>query len=209
MRLWTWSALGPRVRGPESVIGLIPGYPSAAMADLVPNCPVHPEVPATGTCERCGNFMCGECVGQIAQGTVCRACEIRIASKGKLAQVPKVGIGLIVHGVLLCCMSVLNVVGAVFYYFFFQSLDMPNAEQQAILLASVFAMNFFFHLIPGVLQIMAGIKVQKYQGRIFALVALGSGVLTALGCYCFPTAIGLTIWGLVVLLSDGVEDSFS
>lgn len=40
------------------------------------NCAVHPTLGATGTCERCGNFMCEVC-SQRGQRTLCPACRAR------------------------------------------------------------------------------------------------------------------------------------
>jgi hypothetical protein len=34
------------------------------------------------------------------------------------------------------------------------------------------------------------------------------GLLTLLTCYCFPTSLGLFIYGLIVLLNDSVKLGF-
>lgn len=62
------------------------------------------------------------------------------------------------------------------------------------------------HLVPCVLQLIAGIRLLRTRGRIFALVALCCGVMTMPGCYCIPTSIALGIFGFFVLLrSDAAE----
>lgn len=37
-------------------------------------CGVHPDRPAAGTCEHCGTFSCGTCLGWIGNRTICSAC---------------------------------------------------------------------------------------------------------------------------------------
>lgn len=37
-------------------------------------CAVHPVIPATGTCGRCGNFICGQCLGPEG-GAYCEKCR--------------------------------------------------------------------------------------------------------------------------------------
>ncbi len=64
-------------------------------------------------------------------------------------------------------------------------------------------------LVIGVLGIWAGIRMLKFRGRTLGFVALSSGLLTIAGCYCLPTAIGLFIYGLIVLLNEPVKRAFA
>lgn len=63
-------------------------------------------------------------------------------------------------------------------------------------------------LVIGVLGIWAGMRMIKFKGRTLGFVALSSGLLSIAGCYCFPTAIGLFIYGLIVLLNASVKRAF-
>lgn len=49
----------------------------------------------------------------------------------------------------------------------------------------------------------------KFRGRTLGIVALSSGLLSIAGCYCLPTAIGLFIYGLIVLLNEPVKRAFA
>ena len=63
-------------------------------------------------------------------------------------------------------------------------------------------------LVIGVLGIWAGIRMLKFRGRTLGIVALSSGLLSIAGCYCLPTAIGLFVYGLIVLLNEPVKRAF-
>jgi hypothetical protein len=63
-------------------------------------------------------------------------------------------------------------------------------------------------LTIGVLGIWAGIRMMKFKGRTLGFIALSSGLITIVGCYCLPTAIGLFIYGLIVLLNAPVKRAF-
>lgn len=63
-------------------------------------------------------------------------------------------------------------------------------------------------LVIGVLGIWAGIRMIKFRGRTLGIVALSSGLLSIVGCYCLPTAIGLFVYGLIVLLNPSVKRAF-
>ena len=62
--------------------------------------------------------------------------------------------------------------------------------------------------VIGVLGIWAGIRMMKFRGRTFGIMALSSGLLSIAGCYCLPTAIGLFVYGLIVLLNVSVKRAF-
>lgn len=53
------------------------------MLDAGALCATHVERPATDTCARCGNFVCGWCSEQIELETYCRACAPRFSTKGE------------------------------------------------------------------------------------------------------------------------------
>jgi hypothetical protein len=64
-------------------------------------------------------------------------------------------------------------------------------------------------LVVGGLKIAAGIFNLKLRGRILSYVALGSGLVSALTCYCLPTALALGIYGLIVLLNGKSGEAFA
>ena len=89
----------------------------------------------------------------------------------------------------------------------FPAAPMP-AGFEWIMLAFYGSMGLIF-LVVGVLGIWAGIRMLKFRGRTLGIVALSSGLLSMFGCYCLPTAIGLFIYGLIVLLNEPVKRAFA
>jgi len=63
-------------------------------------------------------------------------------------------------------------------------------------------------LIIAVLNIYAGIRNFKYRSRTLGIVAMASGLLSLLTCYCLPTAIAVMVYGLIVYLNYEVEEAF-
>ena len=64
-------------------------------------------------------------------------------------------------------------------------------------------------LSAGILGIWGGIRIMKFRGHTFGIVTLSAGLLAIFGCYCAPTAIGLFIYGLIVLLNPPVKQAFA
>lgn len=64
------------------------------------------------------------------------------------------------------------------------------------------------HLIVGGLNIYAGYRNYRYRSKVLGIVALSSGLLTVIFCYCFPTALALMIYGLIIYLDGGVSQAF-
>lgn len=59
-----------------------------------------------------------------------------------------------------------------------------------------------------VMTIFSGFKVYRFQGRTLAIVSLCSGLLMLFTCYCFPTSLALTVYGLIVMLNPSVKLGF-
>ena len=62
--------------------------------------------------------------------------------------------------------------------------------------------------VIGGLNIFAGLKVKNYRGKTLAIIALAAGLLASLTCWCAPTALGLLIYGLIVLMNEDVKRAF-
>lgn len=76
------------------------------------------------------------------------------------------------------------------------------------MLMAVYGGIGLFLLLIGGAGIWAGIRMMKFRSRTFGIVALSSGLITLFTCYCFPTSIGLFIYGLIVLLNPEVRQAF-
>lgn len=186
--------------------------PSADPAAFA-SCADHPSLPAAaGTCQRCGSFMCGGCLSPAQGQRLCLRCYQRVVGSGRSHHLPTLGILTIIHGVLLALAGILYGVTYSGMGFWMSALPPPQGADPA---AAQFPIAFMIvigvvigllHIVPGVLQIIAGLKLRKRRGRIFGIVAMSVAMLTGIACYCLPTSIGLLVFGLIVLLDQGVKE---
>lgn len=62
--------------------------------------------------------------------------------------------------------------------------------------------------IVALLRIIAALRNFQFRGRVLGFVSMGTGMLTIVGVYCFPTALGLLIYGLIIFLDPAVAAAF-
>ncbi len=131
-------------------------------------------------------------------------------------QVPIVAILMIVQGALELIMGGFLVVMAFFFRTMFGMADdgfgkgPPPPDFQAVsttILILYLAMGAA-GVVAGVLHLVAGIRNLRYRGRTFGLVALVGGLASVGTCYCGPTTVGLTIYGLIVYLNAQTVRAF-
>lgn len=174
------------------------------MAD---RCAIHPDRAAEATCSRCGNFACYECVGA-APTRVCAACRARLTgATGRLEHVRPLAIALVVHGGLLVLWGLFFVLTAVIAL-----VAPPNASQSAsdpVTGSAVLAGLAIGAIVPGALQVGAGIRMYGWHGRTLGLVALVCGMFAVPSCCCVPTPVVLLVWGLLVLADTDVRIRFA
>lgn len=176
-------------------------------------CAEHPDLPATaGTCQRCGTYMCGACLSPAPDRRMCLRCYDRVVGRGRAHHLPTLGLLTIINGALMAALGLLNIFSYVVVLGLMSAAPekggMPDEAQGLFygMMAGVGLLSVAVHLVPGALQIWSGWQMRQRRGRTLALVALSSGLASLLGCYCFPTSLGLFIWGLMVLLDDGTKE---
>lgn len=64
-------------------------------------------------------------------------------------------------------------------------------------------------LATGLLKVIAGWRNYFFRGKLLGIAALVGGMASVLTCYCFPTALALLIYGLIVYLSDQSAAAFA
>jgi hypothetical protein len=170
---------------------------------------VHLDRAAESTCIRCGNYACHECFGARPDG-LCAPCRLRTGPHpDDLGQVRLVAAFSIAHGVILLLVALMYLlVGGMFLAA--PELRTPQGpdDPPVEMIFGLIAMLALVHLIPAILQIVAGIQLFRVRGRWLALIAFVSGVGTFMGCYCIPTSVALAIWGMVVLGNAQVRAAF-
>jgi hypothetical protein len=156
--------------------------------------------------------MCGGCLSPARDQRLCIRCYDRVVGSGRAHHLPTLGILTIIHGILLVLAGILYGVTYGGLGIFMGAMPPPEgadpvaAEFPIAFMIVIGVVVGLLHLVPGVLQIVAGLKLRKRRGRIFGIVALSVAMLTGIACYCLPTSIGLLVFGLIVLLDQGVKE---
>ncbi|HEV7221260.1 MAG TPA: hypothetical protein VGN42_01065 [Pirellulales bacterium] len=125
---------------------------------------------------------------------------------GRASQVPLVAILMMVQGGFELLFAVLLLVMAVVMPTSMMAgaaggpapAQGPSPAVMASVIGGVYLVLGALVSIAGVLKLTAGFRNYRYRGRTLGIVALFSGLATVFGCYCFPTALALLIYGLIV-----------
>ncbi len=138
--------------------------------------------------------------------------------RGLVTQVPVIGILMIVQGVLIGLMGLVAAGYALMLPTIFQEMQKQAAKENNPGPQFPIEMGPWFTiagvvvgvliLALGILTGIAGYRVMQYRSRVFALTMLSVGLTTVMTCYCAPTAIGMFIYGLIVLLNQPVKVAF-
>ncbi|GAA4471255.1 MULTISPECIES: hypothetical protein [Novipirellula] len=141
-----------------------------------------------------------------------------VHSRGMVGQIPILGVLMIVQGVFITLMGLVFGGYAFAMPMIFRSIREDAAKQganpppmpQEMELGMLIGLGVaaVCVLAIAVFTIWAGVRVIKFQSRTFAIVMLCVGMLMCLTCYCAPTQIALSIYGLIVLLNGPVTDAF-
>ena len=84
----------------------------------------------------------------------------------------------------------------------------PAPEQVFWIMTATYGVMAAAALIVAVLHIVAGLRNYRFRGRTVGFVALAGGLLAFFTCYCLPTAVALSIYGLIVYLNGSVSEAF-
>ena len=179
-------------------------------------CAHHPERNGADVCSRCGDFICLECRRFTPEGQLyCPGCNPNEGAS-KVGQLKILGTLLIVHGGLLACMALVGLFGiGMTGTFAAQVARDPvaqngpmGAEGVGYMLYAIYGTIAVIAVILGPLQILAGIGALRQRGRKLILVALIGGLAALITVYCAPTAIALSVWGLILLNRADVVKAF-
>jgi len=125
-------------------------------------------------------------------------------------QVPVIGILTMVQGglELLMGLFLLGMAGVMtFVMLADQGPGQPPVEA-AWIIGGVYGVLGLGVLGLGSLRLYAGYCVFKFQRRLLAIITNCLGFGTLITCYCAPTALGIGIYGLIVLLQPAVIAEF-
>jgi hypothetical protein len=140
-----------------------------------------------------------------------------VLNRSIVSQIRVVAILMIVHGFLCVFLGI----GLAAMSFFLPNLivaqqqkmqpqlEGANPQQMQTMFVAVYSGMAAAGIIPGLLQIIAGIANLRLKGRIFGIVALVSGLLSMGTCYCTPTAVALLVYGLIIYLNETTKQVFA
>lgn len=153
-----------------------------------PQCPLHPANSATGTCSRCGNFVCQECSQLGANGElICDACRARTGAGQIFEPIPweqrsslglvnallkTIQLALLRPNELFSRMRVDNIDGALSYYWINAAAGGFFSVLWQIVLSSLGMASGSNRAIAGISQVL-----------FYVLIALAGAVLAPIGLY--------------------------
>ena len=134
-------------------------------------------------------------------------------TRGMVGQAAIVGVLMAIQGAADCLAGLIALFYAIFMPAFMaqqaaQGGGPPLPENFGLFFAVGGGIAAAVLITLGILMIYAGVSVTRYQRRTLAIVALVSGMITLLTCYCFPTSLLLGIYGMIFLFNQPVTYAF-
>lgn len=124
-----------------------------------------------------------------------------------VGQVKVVGILMMVNGgILILAGALLIAMGSLFTAVL--PAAPPGGGPPATLFLIIYGVIGAIAAAVGVVNAIAGYRVMTMRSRLFGLIALFSNVGALITFYCAPTAIGMMVYGLIVLFNRDVVDAF-
>jgi hypothetical protein len=131
--------------------------------------------------------------------------------RGMVPQIRIVAILNAIQGGLELVMSLVYLLMGGFFGLFMRAemaRNDPNGEVFANIMAGIMLVFGGVLLISSVLRFYAALRNYTLQSRVTAIVSLCLGLLSVFTGYCAPTAIGIAVYGLIVLFNKEVIEAF-
>lgn len=84
-----------------------------------------------------------------------------------------------------------------------------GARPESAVMIATFAVMGLPAMMGGILQIVAGVRGYQFRSRTLGVLALSANLLSCLTIYCAPSAIGISVYGLIVFLNPRVAQAFT
>ncbi|MCA9246870.1 MAG: hypothetical protein KDA42_07130 [Planctomycetales bacterium] len=138
-----------------------------------------------------------------------------IYQRGMIGHIRVVAILMMIQGVLELVMGVFLGVMAAIMPSMMQNMQQMQNPNQGVPIAQVSTMVTVMYGVMalvlgavGGLTAFAGFRNYQLRARVLGIVSMCLGLLTVFGCYCFPTALALMVYGLIVYLNQPVAMAF-
>jgi hypothetical protein len=139
------------------------------------------------------------------------AYDPRLPRRGMVQQIRVVAILNAVQGTLELLMSLMYLLMGGFFGLFMRAemaRNDPNGEVFANIMAGIMLVFGGMMLLSAGLRIYSAFRNYFLQSRVLAIVSLCLGLLAAFTGYCAPTAIGIAVYGLIVLFNKEAIEAF-
>lgn len=140
-----------------------------------------------------------------------------LSSRGMVGQVQILGVLMIVQGVFILLMGGIVAFYAALMPMIFSEMRAeaaqkgtanampPEAETWVLVIGVIAGLTL---IAIAVLTIVCGVRTLRFRGRVMSIVMLCIGMVTMFTCYCMPTQLALSIYGMIVLLNGPVVMAF-
>jgi hypothetical protein len=122
-----------------------------------------------------------------------------------VGQIKIVGILMLIHGITVVLMGGGLIAAGIFMM---TIPPPPGGGPEPWIMGGVYAGWGVLVLACGALNAVAGVRVMSFKNRVLGLVALFGNILVLFTCYCAITAIGMMVYGLIVLFQPDVARAF-
>lgn len=140
-----------------------------------------------------------------------------LPGRGLVGQVRVLAVLMIVQGVLEIVMGLIYAGYIVLWVTMMQELIEQQQAQQPegapgveVMLPIIIGVSLAFMVagvVPGALRVYAGFRSYQFKSRTLALASHVLGFLPICTVYCAPTAIALSVYGLIVHLNPSVRQA--
>ena len=122
-----------------------------------------------------------------------------------VGQVKIVGILMLIHGITVILMGGGLIAGGIAVM---AVPPPPGGGPEPWIMGGFYAAWGLMIVACGALNSVAGVRVMSFKNRVLGLVAMFSNILVLFSCYCAITAIGMMVYGLIVLFQPDVTRAF-
>jgi hypothetical protein len=122
-----------------------------------------------------------------------------------VGQVKIVGILMLIHGITVVLMGAGLIAAGIFMM---TIPPPPGGGPEPWIMGGFYTGWGVLVLACGGLNAVAGVRIMSFKNRVLGLVALFSNILVLFTCYCAITAIGMMVYGLIVLFQPDAARAF-
>jgi hypothetical protein len=134
-------------------------------------CAVHPSNGSVGTCQRCGNFVCGVCWTRWHDRSLCSACASRALDDGEAPHTSRAHFWQAMLAVIFGVLAWLLTLGAILLMVL--GFAMTNQSEEMVLLVGVGGLVLLASPFPAVLGVGVAAAAIRARGNHMIMSTIG------------------------------------